>query len=195
MLQLFMQNKQDGRCIMTQVLTTAITVSLISIILPMILKAEEKNNDSDNDKIVFEFGKKIKICMLVITILFIIILLACTLAVVLNDDKEAIVAIVIFSVFTLLSSFLYVLTRNKKIIYVNNKFYYYNIIGKKSLFNVLDIKEAIENPSDGMKLVFNDGRKLKVDTQMINYVKIKEILDKNNIKYTDRHGNNAPKGW
>ena len=46
-----------------------------------------------------------------------------------------------------------------------------------------------------MLIIFNDGRKLKVDVQMINYSRLKDLLDKNNIVYKDKNGNNAPKGW
>jgi len=174
--------------------STVVTVCLISIILPLILKSEDEKDDN-YDRVLFKFSKKIRLTMLISTIIFIIILVFATITVVFNNDKSALSALVIFSMFTLLSSILYILTRNKKILYTNDKLYAYNILGKKSSFNVSDIKEAIENPSDGMKLIFKDGRKLKVDIQMTNYSKIKEILEKNNIIYKDKHGNDVPKGW
>ena len=91
--------------------------------------------------------------------------------------------------------FLYLLIRNKKIIFENNTFSAYNIIGKQKSFDIQNIKEAIEIPSDGMKLIFKDNKKIKIDTIMNNYSKIKEILDKNSIVYKDKNGNPAPKGW
>ena len=176
-------------------LSTAITLCLISAILPLVLKANGEEIKDNGDKIIFEFGKKIKICMLLSTIIFVIMLIACIIALIFNNDKDALSVIAIFSMFTLLCSFVYIFTRNKKVIYFDNTFYNYNIFGKKSVFKIVNAKEAIEKQSDGMLIIFNDGRKLKVDVQMINYSRLKDLLDKNNIVYKDKNGNNAPKGW
>lgn len=175
--------------------STLITIIILSIVIPLIFRTNDSvTKNENNGKIVFEFNKTLKITMLVCTIIFIIISLVFFIIALYNKNGELIAAI-IFGLFALLSSFVYLLLRNKKIIYENNILYVYGIIGKQKIFNVQDIKEAIEVPSDGMKLIFKDNKKVKVDTQMINYSEIKEILDKNNIVYKDKNGNNAPKGW
>ena len=97
-------------------LSTAITLCLISAILPLVLKANGEEIKDNGDKIIFEFGKKIKICMLLSTIIFVIMLIACIIALIFNNDKDALSVIAIFSMFTLLCSFVYIFTRNKKVI-------------------------------------------------------------------------------
>ena len=172
-----------------------ITVLLISIIMPLIFRANDSVTKTENNgRIVFEFSKALKTTMLICTIVFIIVSLIFFI-VALNSQKGEIIAVIIFALFSLFSSFIYLLLRNKKIIYDSNILYVYNIIGKQKSFNIQDIKEAIEIPSDGMKLIFKDNQTIKVDVQMMNYSEIKEILDKNNIIYKDKNGNNAPKGW
>lgn len=163
---------------------------IISIILPII----SKSNDSvveNSDKIVFEFNKKFKVIMFICTIISLLLLVACLSSI--KEDESYL--IVVFLLLVIFSMYFYLLSRNKKIMYINSNIYYYNVIGKKKIFNIKDIKEVVENPTDGLKLIFNNGQKIKIDIQMTNYIKIKEILDENNIIYKDKNGNNYPKGW
>ena len=170
-----------------------ITVFLISILVPLIFRTNESVTEDDG-RIVFKCNKTLKTTMLVCTIIFIVVSLAFFI-IALYSKKGELIAAIIFALFALFSSFIYLLLRNKKIIYENNTLYVYNIIGKQNSFHIQDIKEAVEIPSDGMKLIFQNNKKIKVDVQMNNYSKIKEILDKNNIVYKDKNGNKTPKGW
>ena len=173
---------------------TIIVLILISILIPLIFRTNEPVSE-DNEKIVFEFNKTFKIVMLACTLIFVIVSIVFFIIAIYSDKKDELIAVVFFALFALLSSILYLLARNKKIIYINNTLYVYNIFGRQTSFHVEDIKEAIEIPSDGLKLIFKDNRKIKVDTQMANYSKIKEILDKHNIICRDKNGNKALKGW
>ncbi len=175
-------------------MSIAITMIIVSIILPLMFRTKEQDTENDN-KIVFEFSKIFKIVMLFCALVFILISIIFLIESINKGDKSELVAVIIFALFAILSSFLYLLARNKKIIYVDNILYVYNIFGKQKKFNVADIKEAIEVPSSGMKLIFEDNNKVKIDTELNNYSKIKDILEKNNIIYKDINGNNAPKGW
>ena len=161
---------------------SAISLILISIIIPLIFRSNNTVSEND-DKISFEFSKAFKIVMLVSTIAFIsasIIFLALSIS---SDNKGELISVIFFALFAILSGFIYLLAKNKKIIYSGNVLYSYNIFGKQKQFNVPDITEAIELPMDGMKLIFKDNSKLKIDMQMSNYEKVKEILNKNNITY------------
>lgn len=162
--------------------------------MPLIFRTNEPVSE-DDERIVFEFNKTFKIVMLACTIIFVIISIVFFIVTIYSDKKDALITIIFFASFALFSSFLYLLTRNKKIVYINNTLYVYNIFGKQKNFNIEDIKTANEIPSDGMKLILKDNKKIKVDAQMTNYSKIKEILNKNNIICTDKKGNNVPKGW
>ncbi len=172
----------------------AISMLIISLIIPIIFKTNEPTSEN-GDRIIFEFNKSFKIVMLICTLVFIGISLVFFIMAMSNNQKDGMIAVVIFTLFALLSSFLYLLTRNKKIIYENNKFYKYNILGKQTVFNIQDLDEALEMKADGMILTFKDKQKIKIDMQMSNYPKIKEILDYNNIIYKDKNGNKAAKGW
>lgn len=96
---------------------------------------------------------------------------------------------------SLLAPLLYLLARNKKVIYEGDVLYVSNLFGKEQTVHISEIIDAVENSSDGMSLVLRDNRKIKIDMQMNHYSKIKKILKKNNIRYHDRNGNTAPKGW
>ena len=160
----------------------AISLILISIIIPLIFRS--KNTVSENDdKISFEFGKAFKIVMLVSTIVFISASIIFLVLSITSDNKGELIAVIFFALFAILSGFVYLLAKNKKIIYSGNVLYSYNIFGKQKSFNIADITEAVELPMDGMKLIFKDNSKLKIDMQMSNYEKVKEILSRNNITY------------
>ncbi len=176
---------------------TIIAISLICIIMPLIFRAEEPDV-MDNDKIVFEFNKGIKIVMLVCTIIFVVLTLLFLVVTVYStkdDELFFVIFMIFFASLALITSLLYLLTRNKKIICEGNVLYVFNFIGKKKTLNVQDITDATEINTDGMKLTFKNSAKVKIDIQMNNYSKIKEILARNNIVYKDKHGNNTPKGW
>lgn len=172
----------------------AISMLIISIVIPMIFKSNISTSENQ-DRIVFEFNKTFKIVMLLCTLVFIGVSLIFFIIMISSEQKDGMIAVIFFALFAMLSSVLYLLVRNKKIIYENSKFYEYNILGKQTVFEIQNLNEAIEKSSDGMTLVFKDNKKIKIDMQMNNYSKIKEILDHSNIIYKDKNGNKAPKGW
>lgn len=168
---------------------------ILQNVLPLIMGNNEPVTEN-NDRIIFKFSNVFKTVMLVCTIISVVISLFMFFLAFFTDRNNALLALIIpVLVGVLPSLFLYLTAINKKIIYEINYLYVYNFIGKQKIFNIHDIKEAIEIQSDGMKLIFQDNRKVKVDMQMTNYVKIKDILTQNNIVYKDKYGNNAPKGW
>lgn len=177
--------------------STIVAISLICIIIPLIFRAKEPDV-KDNYKIVFEFNKVIRIAMLICTIVFVAITLLFVIVTIYSKKDEEllfVIFMIFFALLAVISSLLYLLTRNKKVIYEGDVLYVFNIIGKRKIFNVQDITDATEINSDCMKLTFKDNDKVKIDIQMNNYSKIKEILARNDIVYKDKHGNNTPKGW
>lgn len=171
-----------------------IIFSIIGLLLPLILKPENSNIEGTN-KIVFAFNSKIKIIGLLGFLVFAIP----TIMIIITSLNEITIALIIGTltmlIFTMGMLYCYLLLKNKKIIYDNNTFYSYNFIGKEKIFYVQDIAEAMEYQSDCMKLILKDNTKIKIDTIMNNYPKIKEILDTNGIIYKDKYGNTSPKGW
>ncbi len=152
------------------------------------------NDNNNQNKIVFEIGKGLRIFMLVVSIIFFIPAIVFLIQAIKNANMGELIGVLIFVILALISLYLYLLF-NKKVVYENNTLTIYNIFGKHTSINVKDIKQAIEMPLDGMKLIYDDNKYIKIDVQMNNYAKIKDILEKNNISYEDKNGNNAPKGW
>lgn len=174
---------------------TVILIIVLSIIFPFIFKSTDTLYAENNDnEIVFAFNNRLKMTILLCTILCMILSLV-TLIIGYTVDKEGIAISIVIAILTLLIMLFYLLLRNKKIIYKDKVLHVYNILGKEKKFNIEDVTNAIENSSDGIKLYFKDNKKIKVDVQMTNYTKIKDILDDNGIDYKDNHGNNSPKGW
>ncbi len=174
---------------------TVILIIVLSIIFPFIFKSTDTLYAENNDnEIVFAFNNRLKMTILLCTILCMILSLV-TLIIGYTVDKEGIAISIVIAILTLLIMLFYLLLRNKKIIYKDKVLHVYNILGKEKKFNIEDVTNAIENSSDGIKLYFKDNKKIKVDVQMTNYTKIKDILDDNGIAYKDNHGNNSPKGW
>ena len=170
-----------------------VTMCLIGILLPFVFKTDDSFSDGD---IVFKFSKRIRLLMFVCVIVFIIAFFGMSInALFYSDNKGDYLGVFIFFLFLVCSSFGYLFVRNKQIVCLNHQLYFYNIFGKKSVFDIRDIEKAVEYPSDGMKLTFKGGKKIKIDSLMSNYNKIKEILDKYHIVYKDRNGNVSPKGW
>ena len=161
------------------------------LIMFCLIRGNLPNNDNE---IVFAFNNRLKMTILLCTILCMILSLV-TLIIGYTVDKEGIAISIVIAILTLLIMLFYLLLRNKKIIYKDKVLHVYNILKKKKKFNIEDVTNAIENSSDGIKLYFKDNKKIKVDVQMTNYTKIKDILDDNGIAYKDNHGNNSPKGW
>lgn len=174
---------------------TVILIILLSIIFPFIFKSTDTLDvENSNDEIVFAFNNRLKMTILLCTILCILLSIV-TLIIGYTVDKEGIAISIVMAILALLIMLFYLLLRNKKIIYKDKFLHVYNILGKEKKFNIEDVTNAIENSSDGIKLYFKDNKKIKVDVQMTNYTKIKDILDENGIAYKDNHGNNSPKGW
>ena len=174
---------------------TVTLIIVLSIIFPFIFKSTDTLYAENNDnEIVFAFNNRLKMTILLCTILCMILSLV-TLIIGYTVDKEGIAISIVIAILTLLIMLFYLLLRNKKIIYKDKVLHVYNILGKEKKFNIEDVTNAIENSSDGIKLYFKDNKKIKVDVQMTNYTKIKDILDDNGIAYKDNHGNNSPKGW
>ncbi len=172
----------------------AITLILLSIIIPIIFKSNDSISENTN-KVEFKFNNAFKVVMLSSTIIFVIVSLVFLFISINSDKKGELIAVIFFAFLAVLSSFLYLLAKNKKIIYCDNILYIYNIFGKQKNLNIKDIEQAIEIPTDGIKLIFKNNEKVKIDMQMSNYHKVKEILNKNNIIVKDNNGNNSPQGW
>lgn len=173
-----------------------IIVSLIiySLILPFILKSP-KNNKSENGSIELTFSSLLKNFMLIgvitfffVTILFIVIGL-------LKEEYDNIIGSMFFLLCLLGFAYGYMYIKNKKIIYYNGVFNSYDTFGKETIFYLSEIKEVLLKPQDGILIIFNDNRKLKIDKQLNNYSIILEMLEQNNIEIKDKSGNVAPKGW
>lgn len=165
----------------------------IMIILPLICKKRE-NNNPNNAETIFCFRKSIRylffICMtimLIISIVFLFIGIH-------NKDDNCIGAI-FFAIFSLFWLFIYLLIKNKKIIYKDDIFYVYNMFNNLKEYYAKEIIKAVEYEGKGMILTFNNKSKIKIDLQMENYSQIKSILKKYNIEYTDQNGNISPKSW
>ena len=170
-----------------------VTMCLIGILLPFVFKTDNSFSDGD---IVFRFSKRIRLVMFFCVIVFVIAFCGMSIyALFYSDNKGDYLGVLIFFLFLLCSSFCYLFVRNKQIVFLDDKLYFYNIFGRMSIFDIRDITDAIEYPSDGMKLIFRGGKRIKVDSLMSNYNKIREILDKFHIVYKDRNGNISPKGW
>ena len=69
------------------------------------------------------------------------------------------------------------------------------MFGKKKNFNISDIKKAVEYPTNGMELILKDNSKIRLDVQLTNYGRIKDILSNNGITYVDKNNNENVKGW
>lgn len=182
---------------MTSAILSAMTAVIISMVFPLIFGAKEPDSQSGG-RIVFAFSEPFKVTILLCTIVAAVITLL-LLGLVVYGEKEDrtlfVIVGIVFSLLTLLSSLLYLLARNKIIIYEGNALYVSNLFGREQTVYISEIMDAVENSADGMSLILRGNRKIKIDVQMTNYSRIKEILEKNNIKYHDRHGNAAPKGW
>ncbi len=182
---------------MKSTILSAITIAIICMVFYLVYRKEEPDTQNDS-RIVFAFNKTFKAVMLSCAIITAVIALL-FLGMAVFGEKEYRMFFVIIGLFssllTLLGSLLYLLARNKKVIYEGDVLYVSNLFGKEQTVQISEIIDAVENSSDGMSLVLRDNRKIKIDMQMNHYSKIKKILEKNNIRYHDRHGNTAPKGW
>lgn len=176
-----------------------ITAFLLGIIIPIIMPLIYKDDiqkGKNKDRVIFEFNNATKVIILVCTIILVIMSAIFLSKAIFNGDKDKdSIGSLFFSMFSLFFSIAYLNLRNKKIIWQNNKLYVYNIFGKQKQKNIQEVTKAIEYPGKGMELLFKDNSKLRIDMQMINYSKIKEILDENEIIYEDKNGNITPKGW
>ncbi len=182
---------------MKSTILSAITIAIICMVFYLVYRKEESDTQNDS-RIVFAFSKTFKAVMLSCTIAAAMITLLFLGLAVFGEKEYRMFFVIIalfFSLLTLLASLLYLLARNKKVIYEGDVLYVSNLFGKEQTVRISEIIDAVENSSDGMSLVLRDNRKIKIDMQMNYYPKIKEILEKNNIRYHDRHGNTAPKGW
>lgn len=172
-----------------------ITAILLSFIIPFVFKSPNNLNDeNNNNKIIFVFNKRIKNTMLLCAIFFMLFSIF-FLFVVSSIDKDGVAISIMTAVLSLFSMVGYIVFRNKKIIYKDKVFYVYNVLGKEKIFNIEDITKVIDKSLAGMELHFKNNKKIKIDTQMTNYAKIKDILDGNGIPYKDKYGNTLPKGW
>lgn len=172
-----------------------VTMCLISVILPFVFKVDNSFDDGDG-KIVFGFSKRIRLVMFICMLVFVIALFVMGGYVILNNSNNGeVVGVVIFFLFSLCGCLGYLFVRNKYFVYYNEELHCYNVWGKESAFKIVDIKEVVEYPSNGMVIVFKDGKRVKADSLMSNYNKMKEIFDSNGIVFRDKNGNNAPKGW
>ena len=172
-----------------------IVAPILMAICMFLIYGSGKDNITNSDKIEFAFRKGFKILMLVSTIMFVTLTVVFFVLAIYNDKKDMFIGTVFFAIFSFLSCVFYLLTKNKKFIYSNNILYSFNLFGKKKILNMQDVVEAIELPSDGMKLICKDNTQVKIDTQMTNYSKIKDILSSNGISCSDNKGNTMPKGW
>lgn len=175
-------------------LESIITIVIISSIITFMFNSKDNVTESD-DLVVWSFSKNFKLIMMICTVFFIVISAVSFIILLFNKDQNLLGIGVFMSLLSFCCSFVYLIIRNKKIIYENSALYSFNILGKMQKFYLQDISEAIEYPSDCMKLIFKNGKKISIDMQMNNYFKIKDILEKNNITYKDKNGNVAPKGW
>lgn len=182
---------------MTSTILSSITIAIICMVFYLIYRKEEPDTQCGS-RIVFAFNKTFKVVMQVcaiITAVFTLLFLGLSLF---GEEEFRIffvILVMVSALLTLPSSLLYLLMRNKKIIYEGDVLHVFNLFGKEQTVHISEITDAVENSADGMSLILQDNRKIKIDVQMTNYSRIKEILEKNNIKYHDRHGNAAPKGW
>lgn len=182
---------------MTSAILLTITTAIICMVFYLIYRKEEPDTQSGS-RIVFTFNKTFKAVMLVCAIITAVFTLLFSGLSLFGEEEYRtffVILVMVFALLTLFSSLLYLLVRNKKIIYEGDVLYVSNLFGREQTVYISEITDAVENSADGMSLILRDNRKIKIDVQMTNYSRIKEILEKNNIKYHDRHGNAAPKGW
>ena len=149
----------------------------------------------NNKKIIFKFDKRFKQPYIFLSIVLIVINLVCVFFAKDIDIKGIIICTLLFGSITLPCLILILISINKKIIYDNGIFYVQNMFKINKEYNIKDIINAVEYSWDGMKIYLKNNRKFKVDIQMSNYSKIKDIFEENNIDFRDRFGNINPKGW
>ncbi len=168
---------------------------IIYAVIPLLFikKDDNKEEFKDNDVIVFRFTDNIKKIMLGCSIIMFIVTIIGT--VVFSKQNGSVIFTIFFGALSILTLVYYLFVRNKKVVYQNNSLRAYDMFGKEKTFNISDIEKAVEYPADGMKLFFKDNSKIKIDTQLINYEKIKDILSRNGITYVDKNNNENVKGW
>ncbi len=171
-----------------------VTVIVLCLLLPVLLSSKKTYQEGDR-KIIFEFSKGLKVTMLICLLFFSLLTVALSVVSIVEKDKAMIIGVIIFGIFAIVNALLCITLNNKEFVFENDIFSYKSMFGKKSSFSVKDVKEAIYKPTDCTKLVLNNGKKVKLDQQMSNYDKLREILENNNIPYKDKHGNEVPKGW
>lgn len=165
----------------------------IMIIMELISKKNERDSGIDGE-ITFRFNKGFEyLCLISIVIMLIFSIVFMIKGLYNHDDNY--IGSAIFAIFSFCIFLLYLLVKNKKIIYENDIFYAYNILNKLKKYYAKEIIGAVEIMGDGIILTFNNNSKLKIDAQMENYLKIKEILEQHNIECKDKNGNVSPKGW
>lgn len=171
-----------------------ITICIIYALMPLLFaKKDDEETLTDSSTIVFKFADKFKKIILGCSIIFFIITIIGTVA--FSNQDGSIVFTIIFGIFSILILGFYLFARNKKVIYQNNSLCVYNMFGKKKNFNISDIKKAVEYPTNGMELIFKDNSKIRLDVQLTNYGRIKDILSNNGITYVDKNNNENVKGW
>ena len=170
-----------------------IAIIFISIAIPLIYKKDINNAESE-DKIIFEFNNFSRRIMLIGTIMSICLTCIFLITTIVGEEKNF-AGPILFSIFPLFTSIMYIILKNRKIIYQNNEFFIYNMWRKKREISIQDLAKAVEFPTKGMELTFKNNYKLKIYAMMNNYSKIKNILVENNIQYTDVNGNINKKGW
>lgn|GEM_PF-4207441 len=179
---------------MNLIIRNLIIFCAIYLIMPLLfIKKDNRENFTDNSIIIFKFTDSIKKIMLGCSIIMFVITIIGTIA--FSNQDGSIIFTIIFGVISILTLVYYLFVKNKKVIYQNNSLCVYNMFGKKKNFNISDIKKAIEYPTDGMKLIFKDNSKIKIDAQLTNYGMIKDILSKNGIIYVDKNNNENVRGW
>ena len=179
---------------MNLIIRNLIIFCAIYTIMPLLfIKKDNQEKLTDNSIIVFKFTDNIRKIMLWCSIIMFVITIIGIIA--FSNQDGSIVFTIIFGIFSILILGFYLFARNKKVIYQNNSLCVYNMFGKKKTFNISDIKKAVEYPTNGMELIFKDNSKIRLDIQLTNYGRIKDILSSNGITYVDKNNNENVKGW
>ena len=163
-----------------------ITSIIILLVLSLISFLVHNNNNKEKkglkkECIIFKLNKYCKYIALLFMIISAIFLFVVILF---NDHSFDFYAMLIISIVSFIFfCFFFLVSVNLKIIYKDGIVVKYTIFGKmKYKFHIKDVVLAQETLKDHIKLVFKNGKNIKVYYQMENYENLKIILHENNIK-------------
>ena len=165
----------------------------LGIILPIILRSPKL--ESKDGSIRIQFGIFIKIILLIGFVFFLSATIFSLKALISGDETCDIWVVLIFMGFMILEGLCMFWVFRRKYILCKNEIVIIGLFGKKETYNIKDIKSAKLVSSDGIRLIFNNGKNFLILQLMSNYDVLINTLNENKILITNSKNQKMDIGW